>query len=144
MAWKSSPGIAAKKGDYSTIIDENTSIEGKFAFSGAVLLNGRLHGEIVSNDTLVVGEKGVINANIHAGSVQISGEVVGNVYATERVELGGSSRVFGNVDAPVVIIEDGAVFEGHCRMTTHGASAPSPTPARDSNVVPLRRTEPAS
>lgn len=140
MAWKSSPAVAAKKNEFSTYIDEQSSFEGKFSFSGAVMLNGRLHGEIVSNDTLVVGEKGVVNATIHAGTVQISGEVVGNVYATERVELGGSARMFGNVDAPVVIIEDGAVFEGHCRMTK-SAPVDSAGTGRDTPVVPLRRTE---
>ncbi len=141
MAWKSNGGIpAAKKSEYATFLDEGASIEGKFSFTGAVLLNGRLHGEIVSNDTLVVGEKGVVNANIHAGTVQIAGEVVGNVYATERVELGGRSRVFGNVAAPVVIIEDGAVFEGHCTM----AKAPpgeANASSRDASVVPLRRSD---
>ena len=141
MAWKSNPGVVAKKSEYSTFIDEGSSIEGKFTFTGAVMLNGRLHGEILSNDTLVVGEKGVVNATIHAGTVQISGEVVGNVFATERVELGGSSRVFGNVDAPVVIIEDGAVFEGHCRMTKAPPSDPAAGPGRETNVVPLRRSE---
>lgn len=140
MAWKSNGTAPAKKRDFTTILDEGSSIEGKFSFSGAVYLNGRLHGEILSNDTLVVGEKGVVNANIHAGNVQISGEVVGNIYATDRVELGGSSRVFGNVDAPVVIIEDGAVFEGHCRMTKTHPGSPAPG-TRDSSVVPLRRTE---
>jgi cytoskeletal protein CcmA (bactofilin family) len=139
MAWKSTPAVAAKKSEYATYIDETASFEGKFSFSGAVLLNGRLHGEIVSNDMLVVGDKGVVNATIHAGTVQISGEVVGNVYATERVELGGSARMFGNVDAPVVIIEDGAVFEGHCRMTKTQPEAASGS--RDASVVPLRRTE---
>jgi cytoskeletal protein CcmA (bactofilin family) len=142
MAWKSNGGIpAAKKAEYATFLDEGASIEGKFSFTGAVLLNGRLNGEIVSNDTLVVGEKGVVNASIHAGTVRIAGEVVGNVHATVRVELGGRARVFGNVDAPVVIIEEGAVFEGHCRMTKTLPDAGSAVPAHDASVVPLRRSE---
>src|SRR3954470_22371053 len=107
MVWKRSSNGAApsKKAEYSTFIDEGSAIEGKFTFSGAVMLNGRLQGEIVSNDTLIVGDKGVVNASIHAGFVQISGEVVGNVFATERVELCASSRVYGDVDAPIIIIE---------------------------------------
>jgi cytoskeletal protein CcmA (bactofilin family) len=131
-------GSAPRKGEYSTYIDEGSSIEGKFSFSGVVMLNGRLQGEIVSNDTLVIGEKGVVNASIRGGYVQISGEVVGNVSATERVELCASARVFGDVDAPVVVIEDGAVFEGHCRM--HKTQpAELGTPPREAAVVPIKR-----
>jgi cytoskeletal protein CcmA (bactofilin family) len=133
-------GAAPKKGEYATYIDEGSAIEGKFSFTGAVMLNGRLQGEIVSNDTLVVGEKGVVNASIRAGFVQISGEVVGNVSATDRVELCANSRVYGDVDAPVVIIEDGAVFEGHCRMhKTRPGDSVAVAPGREASVVPIKR-----
>jgi cytoskeletal protein CcmA (bactofilin family) len=134
-----SSSVAPKKGEYSTVIDEGTQIEGKFSFTGAAMLNGRLQGEIVSNDTLVVGDKGIVNATIHAGYVQISGEVVGNVTASERVELCANSRVYGDVDAPVVIIEDGAVFEGHCRMHKPRVSDAVLPTAREAAVVPIKR-----
>ena len=134
-----SSSVAPKKGEYSTVIDEGTQIEGKFSFAGATMLNGRLQGEIVSNDTLVVGDKGIVNATIRAGYVQISGEVVGNVTASERVELCANSRVYGDVDAPVVIIEDGAVFEGHCRMHKPRASEAVLPAAREAAVVPIKR-----
>src|SRR5437764_10085066 len=116
-----------KDSDLTAFIDEGSEIEGKYTFNGTVMLNGRFRGEIVSNDTLIVGEKGVINASIRAGVVLINGEVVGNVMASERVEIRGSARVFGDVEAPVVVIEEGVLFEGHCRMTKGGpveAAAP--------------------
>lgn len=138
MSWKRTSGATpAKKSEYSTFLDEGSFIEGKFSFSGTVMLNGKLNGEIVSNDILVIGDKGVVNANVRAGSVQISGEVVGNVYATERVELCSNSRVYGDVDAPVVIIEDGAIFEGHCRMTKVRSADALATP-REASVVPIK------
>jgi cytoskeletal protein CcmA (bactofilin family) len=69
--------------------------------------------------------------------VFISGEVVGNVLATERVEIRGRARVFGDVEAPIVVVEEGVVFEGHCRMTkTRPVEAPAP---RDLSVVSLTR-----
>src|SRR5213593_2921465 len=88
---------AAKPSDFTTLIDEGSEIEGKFAFTGTVLVNGRLRGEIVSNDHLVVGERANINATIRASVVQISGEVVGDVLATGRVEIKGTARVYGDV-----------------------------------------------
>jgi cytoskeletal protein CcmA (bactofilin family) len=123
-----------KPSDLSAFIDEGSEIEGKYTFTGTVMLNGKLSGEIKTTDTLIIGEKGVVNANIRAGTVVISGEVVGNVLATERVELRGTARVVGDVEAPVVVVEEGVHFEGHCRMT-RGDKAAEPSPA----IFPLTR-----
>jgi cytoskeletal protein CcmA (bactofilin family) len=117
---------APRTNDLSAFIDEASEIEGKYTFSGTLMLNGKFKGEIFSNDTLIIGEKGVVNAAIRAGIVLISGEVVGNVLATDRVELRGTARVVGDVEAPVIVVEEGVRFEGHCRMTKqHAAEAPS-------------------
>jgi len=121
---------AGKPSDLTAFIDEGSEIEGKYTFTGTVMLNGRFRGEIVSNDTLIVGEKGVVNAAIRAGIVLINGEVVGNVLGSERVEIRGTARVFGDVEAPVL-------FEGHCRMTkAHSVEA---APAARDTVVSLKR-----
>jgi cytoskeletal protein CcmA (bactofilin family) len=127
--------------DFTTLINEGTEIEGKVTFSGTVLLNGRMRGEIVSNDVLVVGERGVVNASIHAGIVEISGEVVGNVSATDRIELHTNCRVYGDIDAPVVIIDEGALLEGQCRMTKGRPKDIVTSTSRDPSVVPLKRQE---
>lgn len=109
--------VAPRTDDLSAFIDEASEIDGKYTFRGTVMLNGKFKGEICSNDTLIIGDKAVVNASIRAGVVLISGEVVGNVLATERVELRGTARVFGDVEAPVVVVEEGVMFEGQCRMT---------------------------
>jgi len=126
--------------EYNSHVHEGTEIEGKVSFSGTVLVNGRVRGEIVSNDTLVIGEKGVINASIRSGVVEVSGEVVGNISATERIELHPSCRVYGDIEAPVVTIDEGALLEGQCRMTKL-RPADIGTTQRDANVVPLKRQE---
>jgi cytoskeletal protein CcmA (bactofilin family) len=128
---------SGRPNDLTAFIDEGSEIEGKYTFTGTVMLNGRFRGEIVSNDTLIVGEKGVINAAIRAGVVLINGEVVGNVLGSERVEIRGTARVFGDVEAPVVVIEEGVLFEGHCRMTK-AQPVEAAAAARDT-VVSLKR-----
>lgn len=140
MFGKKSSRSSAKVTNFSTCIAEGSEIEGKFTFSGTVMLNGRLRGEIVSNDSLVIGEKGVVNASIRAGIVQIAGEVVGDVNASDRVELMDHSRVYGDVNAPVVIINEGALFEGQCRMTRPNPAESYPG-LRDGTIVPLKRNE---
>ncbi len=140
MLWKPKPRSFARRGDLTAFIDEGSEIQGKYTFSGTVVLNGKFQGEIVSKDTLIIGEKGVINATIRGGAVLISGEVVGDVLATERVELRGSARVFGDLEAPVVVIEEGVLFEGHCRMTK-SKPAEAVTP-RDLSVISLDAMRP--
>ena len=135
MMWKSNGKAKGKDtGELTAFIDEASEIDGKFTFSGTVMINGRLRGEIHSNDTLIVGEKGVINASIRAGIVLVSGEVVGNVVGIERVELRGSARVSGDIEAPIVVVDEGVMFDGHCRMTRAAADD-----ARDHSVVALKR-----
>jgi cytoskeletal protein CcmA (bactofilin family) len=135
MMWKGKGKTRGKDtGELTAFLDEACQIDGKFTFSGTVMINGRLHGEIHSNDTLIVGEKGVINASIRAGVVLISGEVIGNVEGVERVELRAGARVSGDVEAPIVVVDEGVMFDGHCRMTRAGAED-----AREHAVVPLKR-----
>jgi cytoskeletal protein CcmA (bactofilin family) len=116
-ASRSTPKAKALSG----FIDEGSEIEGRYRFSGTVMVNGRFNGEITSGDTLIVGEKGVLRATVRAGTVVVNGEVTGNVHASERVELRGQARLFGDVEAPVVVVEEGVIFQGRCRMAGDGA-----------------------
>jgi cytoskeletal protein CcmA (bactofilin family) len=128
-------------GKLTAFIDEGSEIEGKYTFSGTVMLNGKFSGEIVSTDTLIIGEKGVVHACIQAGAVLISGEVVGNVVASQRVDLRAKARVVGDIDAPVVVLEEGVLFEGQCRMNKSrpAEQAPMAPLSRDLSAVPVER-----
>ena len=132
---------SVKSTNLTAFIDEGSEIEGKCSFSGTAMLNGKFTGENVSADTLIIGEKGFINATIRARAVLISGEVVGNVLASERVELRGKARVFGDIETPVVVIEEGVLFEGQCRMTkSKPVEQPQPAASsRDLSIVSLKR-----
>ena len=136
--WKKRKHPTPKGSDLTAFIDEGSEIEGKYTFRGTVMMNGKFSGEIVSNDTLIIGEKGVVNANVRAGIVLINGEVVGNVAASERVELRGSARIFGDVEAPVVVVEEGVMFDGKCKMTK-GQSAEAADPRAESLDRPAAR-----
>jgi cytoskeletal protein CcmA (bactofilin family) len=134
MMWKSNGKTGGKgNSDLTAFIDEASEIEGKYTFSGTVMINGKLRGEIHSKDTLIVGEKGVIHATIRAGVVLVSGEIVGNVVGLERVELRGTARVSGDIEAPIVVVDEGVMFDGHCRMTRAADDA------REHSVVALKR-----
>ena len=126
-----------RRSQLTAFIDEGSEIEGRYTFRGTVMLNGKFKGEISSDDSLIIGERAVLEADVRAGRLVVNGEVTGNLRATERIDLKRTARVFGDVDAPVVVLEEGVLFEGHCRMTK-----PSPVaevPPRDLTVLPLKR-----
>jgi cytoskeletal protein CcmA (bactofilin family) len=114
-------------------LDEGSEIEGKYTCAGTVMLDAHLSGEITSKDTLVVGEHGVVHATVRTATLVVHGEVVGNVTASERVELKSSARITGDVEAPVIVMEKGAVLDGHCRMTKA-----KPADAPHAVVIPIK------
>jgi cytoskeletal protein CcmA (bactofilin family) len=131
-------GKVPRRSELTAFIDQGSEMEGRYTFHGTVVLNGTFRGEISSDDTLIIGEQGIVQAEVRAGRVLVRGQVTGSLRATERVELKRTARVHGDVEAPVVVVEEGVLFEGHCRM-----AKPSPLaearPSRDLAVVPLKR-----
>lgn len=108
-------------------------MEGRYTCAGTVVIEAKFTGEITSRDTLVIGDRGIVHATVQTGSLVVRGELVGNVTATERVELRRGARVTGDIEAPVVVMEEGAVHDGHCRMTKAESSEAHP-----SVVVPIK------
>ena len=97
-------------------LGEGTQLKGELSFGGAFHVEGRLEGEIVCGELLIIGEGGQVNAEIKVGSLQVRGQVCGNVTARQHVELLGPSRVNGTIRAPRLVVWKGAVFNGKCEM----------------------------
>lgn len=104
------------KDQINAFLGKDTEFEGKLSFKGFVRIDGRFTGEIFSEGTLSVGETAVIRSDIHVSHIIISGEIRGNIIADNRIEIHAPGKVFGNIQAPAVIIEEGVIFEGNCRM----------------------------
>jgi len=105
-----------KKNEIDPFLGRDSEFDGKLSFTGTVRIDGRFQGEILSEGTLSVGETASIESDIHASDIFISGEIRGNIVADDRIEISAPGKVFGNIQAPTVVIEEGVVFEGHCRM----------------------------
>ena len=106
-----------KEGILTGFVGNGTLVTGEAAFKGMLRIDGRLSGNINSQDgTLIVGTGGQVDADIEVAVAIIHGAVNGDIIATKRIEIGRSSRVIGNIQAPTLIIEQGAIFEGNCRM----------------------------
>ena len=104
------------KDDINAVLGKDTKFEGKLTFSGAVRIDGFLKGEIFTEGTLIVGETGIIESDIDASHVIISGKVRGNITAKNKIEIHAPAKVAGNLRAPVIKMDEGVVFDGTCQM----------------------------
>ena len=97
-------------------------VVGKLSFHGPARIDGQVEGDITSTETLILGETAVITTpRIEAASVIIAGKVSGDIMATEQIVIARSARVLGNLYSPAVTIEDGAWFDGHCKVMRAGS-----------------------
>jgi len=104
------------KDEINAFLGRDTEFEGKLSFTGAVRIDGKLSGEIFSNGTLIVGESAVIKAQIHIADMVISGEVHGDIFAEKKIEITVPGKLFGNIKTPKLVLEEGVIFEGNCKM----------------------------
>ena len=121
-------------GEINTLLGRGSEFEGKLTFEGTVRIDGKLSGEIFSDDVLVIGEGATISAEIDVGVIIIEGSVTGNIRAKRAVELHAPARVRGNIDTPSLYVDKGVIFEGNCKMDgvelapTRSAVPPPPPP----------------
>ena len=106
-----------KEGRLSGFVGHGTVLTGETSFQAMLRVDGHLMGTVTSeNGTLIVGTQGQVDANMAVSAAMINGNVNGDILATERIQLGRTARVVGNIQTPKLIIEDGAIFEGSCSM----------------------------
>jgi len=128
----------------SSYLGEDSVLEGRLTFKGTFNLDCTFKGDISAPGTLIVGEKGKIDSNIHVTSIISEGEIHGNIIAEERVEI-LSGKVYGDIWAPVVIVKKGAIFEGNCltnEVKVTRAGKPDAAVSKTTEVVQLYDSTP--
>lgn len=115
-----------------TILGPESTFEGKLSFEGTVRIDGNYKGEIITTDTLIVGQSATVEGTLKVGSIIVNGEVRGDVTASQLVELKAPARWYGNIETPQLMIERGVVFQGSCQMDK--SSKPSDPKSRMSVV----------
>jgi cytoskeletal protein CcmA (bactofilin family) len=119
---------AGEVGGTSAFLGKGSHVTGKLVFQGTVRLEGHVEGEITAQDTLIIGETAVVNAQINGTSIVVHGTIKGDVTARQRLEIHAPGKVYGNISVPSLVIHEGVVFEGQCTMG--GADAQRVDPAR--------------
>ena len=103
-------------GEITTLLGRGSAFEGKLTFEGTVRIDGRFRGEVFSDDTLVIGEGALVEAEIDIGEIIVQGTVVGNIKAKRSIEIHAPGRVKGDIHTPSLQIDKGVIFEGRSFM----------------------------
>ncbi len=116
MISKRDKGQEMNMGEINAFLGKGTDFNGKLTFEGTVRLDGKFSGEIFSPGILIIGDSAVVNADMNVNTLILSGELKGNIEAKTRVEIHAPGKLYGNIKSPVLVIDEGVIFEGNCVM----------------------------
>ncbi len=116
MFTKGNGKIPSPTEEISAFLGKETVFEGKMTFQGVFRLDGKFQGEIFDSGSLVIGETATVKGKIEVKTVVIHGVIEGDVHAGVRAEIHSTGKVYGNLLTPILLINEGGVFEGHCKM----------------------------
>ena len=128
--WKEKKDMKKNDAEIKAYMGEDTVFNGLLNYSGTVRIDGKFEGQVITEDTLIIGETGHLTAEISAGTVICMGYVEGNLMASQKIEIHSTSKVVGNIKSPALNIELGGVFDGTCDMT-----------GKETKIIPLVKEE---
>jgi cytoskeletal protein CcmA (bactofilin family) len=97
-------------------LDKGSRLQGELEFEETFRIDGKFEGKIRSGSELILGDTAEVTGEIEVGRLSINGSLKGTARATERIELHARARVEADLSTPVLKIEEGARFDGSCRM----------------------------
>lgn len=128
--------MAETGGEFTTVIGPDAKFDGNLTFEKGLRLQGQLKGTLKTPGKLHVTKEASMEADVEAGAIVIEGEVRGKLVASDRIELKQSARYNGDLTASKLVVDEGAVFEGHVSVGADAAkSRPAPAPAAQRQPV---------
>ena len=106
-----------------TVVGETAKLEGKFDIADSIQIECEIGGEMRVGGKLVIGEKGIVNANVQTVDAIILGHYDGNMTATGNVEIAATGRVSGNIKTDSLVISKGGFFNGNVAKINDDASS---------------------
>jgi cytoskeletal protein CcmA (bactofilin family) len=123
VSWRFSKRDTKKHGEWTGFLDQGVRLEGTLELQGTFRLDGQMHGNIVSADSLILGEAAKVEGQIEGNHVKISGHFDGVIFAKGRVEIQAKGVVSGEIHTPCLVIEAGGIFDGQCHMLAASEAA---------------------
>jgi cytoskeletal protein CcmA (bactofilin family) len=123
MAWKWFDRKSQEPTEWTGFLERGVKLDGKLECTGTFRIDSIMKGIVVSEDTLILGEHSSIEGEILGNRVLIAGRFQGTIRARGKVEIRPNAIVTGEVHTPCLVIEPGAVFDGHCHMLAPNEAA---------------------
>jgi len=123
VAWKWSDRKKQQTQDWTGFLDKGVRLEGTLELAGTFRLDGEVKGNVISEQTLILGESAKVEGQIEGNHVVISGRFDGVIFAKGRVEIQPKGVVTGEIHSPCLVIEPGGIFDGRCHMLTSSETA---------------------
>ncbi len=125
----------AAPGGVETLIGARVTVRGDLHFSGGLYIDGTVHGAVLADESqadavLTVSEKGVIHGEVRAPHIVVNGQLHGDVFASERIELGPTAKVQGNIHYKLVEMAAGAMITGRLIHGEPAKQLPNPDRVR--------------
>ncbi|HEY4485634.1 MAG TPA: polymer-forming cytoskeletal protein [Nitrospiria bacterium] len=131
MAFRSTENGGDHSNDMAIYLGKSVHIKGELRFEGSGRIDGTVEGKVVANGIVTLGEEGHVSSVIEGDTVVVSGRVQGKIVARAKILLLKTSVVHADIMAPCFSIEEGAQFNGGCRMTGADESSASPERLED-------------
>lgn len=136
-------GLRKSPGDEVPFMGREVEFEGNLTFEGSIRIDGYFKGNILSGGEVVVGKDARVEAEMSIYNIVVGGEVHGDITAEERVIVLDSGKVFGNIEAPSLLIHEGATFEGRAYKSQPKQIKQEETSGIDSSGLPIEEDLPA-
>lgn len=101
-----------------TLVGKGTYVEGTINAEGTVRVDGKIQGGVNITGNLIIGEEGAVKGNIKSENAYVAGTIEGNVTATSQLHITHTAKLTGDITVKNVIIDEGAVFIGNCKIIT--------------------------
>ena len=128
--WKEKKDMKKNDAEIKAYMGEDTIFNWLLNYTGTVRIDGKFEGQVITEDTLIIGETGHLTGEISAGTIICLGYVEGTVMASQKVEIHSTSKVVGTIKTPGLHVEVGGVFDGTCDMT-----------GKETKIIPLVKAE---
>jgi cytoskeletal protein CcmA (bactofilin family) len=127
MFGKDADSITGGEGNLNSILGPGCKVKGSIDIKGTIRIDGDFEGDIKCPETLIIGKSGILKAHVTVKNAVIGGKVIGNIEASNKIELQTGSHVEGDISTTRLVIDEGVFFEGACKMGTQKVSAPNAT-----------------
>lgn len=108
----------------NSMLGQGCKVKGDIEINGTIRVDGDFEGSVQCPETLIIGKSGVVKAEVKVKNAIIGGKLVGNINASNKIELQTGSHVEGDIQTSRLVISEGVFFEGNCKM---GTSATTPS-----------------